>query len=207
MKRIAVFVSGGGTNLQSLIDAFESHDIKGGKIEVVFSNKKDAYGLQRALKHGLGTLHMNPKEFATPEDYDLALAHGMNELNVDLVCLAGYMKILSKAFLDEFDGHIMNVHPALLPAFGGPGMYGLHVHKAVIEYGVRISGCTVHFADYGTDTGPIIIQKAVPVEQNDTAETLQKRILPFEHEAYKEAVKLYCADRLEIKGRRVIIKD
>ena len=206
MKRIAVFVSGGGTNLQALIDAFESKEIKDGKIEVVFSNKKEAYGLQRALKHGLGTLHMNPKDFVTPEDYDQALARGMNELNIDLVCLAGYMKILTKSFLNDFNGHIMNVHPALLPAFGGPGMYGLHVHEAVIDHGAKVSGCTVHFVDYGTDTGPIIIQKAVPVEQDDTAEVLQKRILPFEHQAYKEAVKLYCADKLEIMGRRVMIK-
>jgi phosphoribosylglycinamide formyltransferase-1 len=206
MKRIAVFVSGGGTNLQSLMDAFESKEIKGGKIEVVFSNKKDAYGLERAEKHSIATLHMSPKDFATPEDYDRALARGMNELNIDLVCLAGYMKILTKAFLDTFNGHIMNVHPALLPAFGGPGMYGIHVHEAVIDHGVRISGCTVHFVDYGTDTGPIIIQKAVPVEQEDTPEMLQKRILPFEHTAYKEAVKLYCSGKLEIKGRRVFIK-
>ncbi len=206
MKRIAVFVSGGGTNLQSLIDAFESKDIKDGKIEVVFSNNKGAYGLERALKAGIATLHMNPKDFATAEDFDLALAHNMNELNIDLVCLAGYMKILTKNFLDTFDGHIMNVHPALLPAFGGPGMYGLHVHEAVLEHGVRVSGCTVHFVDSGTDTGPIIVQKAVLVEQDDTPEILQKRILPFEHEAYKEALKLYCGDKLEIKGRRVIIK-
>lgn len=205
MKRIAVFVSGGGTNLQSLIDAIEAKEIKSGKIEVVFSNKKDAFGLERAKKHGIATLHMSTKDFQSAEDYDRALARGMNELNIDLVCLAGYMKILTKAFLDDFKGHIMNVHPALLPAFGGPGMYGIHVHEAVIEHGVRISGCTVHFVDYGTDTGPIIVQKAVEVAQEDTPETLQKKILPFEYAAYKEAVKLYCAGRLEIRGRRVVI--
>ncbi len=206
MKKIAVFVSGGGTNLQALIDAVESGYIIGGAIELVFSNKKDAYGLQRAEKHKIKALYLNPKDFASAEEYDKALAGMMNESNIDLVCLAGYMKILTKVFLDNFKGKIINVHPALLPAFGGPGMYGLHVHEAAIAHGVKVSGCTVHFVDYGTDTGPIIIQKAVHVEQGDTPETLQKRILPFEHEAYMEAVKLFCADKLEIKGRHVYIK-
>jgi phosphoribosylglycinamide formyltransferase-1 len=206
MKHIAVFVSGGGTNLQALIDAFETKDITNGKIEMVFSNKKGAFGLERAKKHNIPVLYMDPKDFNSPEDYDLALAGKMNALNIDLVCLAGYMKILTNVFLDTFKGKIMNVHPALLPAFGGPGMFGLHVHEAVIKHGSKISGCTVHFADYGTDTGPIIIQKAVPVEQDDTPEILQKRILPFEHRSYTEAVKLYCSEKLEIKGRRVYIK-
>lgn len=206
MKRIAVFVSGGGTNLQALIDAIEKGVIKGGKIEVVFSNKKDALGLERAKKHNIPVQYMNPKDFNSPEEFDKALASGMNELGIDIVCLAGYMKILTKSFLDAFKGDIMNVHPALLPAFGGPGMYGMHVHEAVIEHGVKVSGCTVHYVDYGTDTGPIILQKVVEVADNDTPETLQKKILKYEHELYAEVLKLYCLDRLEIKGRRVIIK-
>jgi phosphoribosylglycinamide formyltransferase-1 len=206
MKRIAVFVSGGGTNLQSLIDGCESGDIKGGKIELVFSNKKDAFGLERARKHGIKPVFIDAKNFAFADEFDRELAGLVNENNIDLVCLAGYMKILSREFLDAVRAKVMNVHPALLPCFGGEGMYGIHVHEAVIESGVKVSGCTVHFVDYGADTGPIIIQKAVDVLQGDTPLTLQQRILPFEHKAYAEAAALYCADRLEVKGKKVFIK-
>jgi phosphoribosylglycinamide formyltransferase-1 len=206
MKNIAVFISGGGTNLQSLIDAFESGLIRGGRIEMVFSNKKDAFGLERAKKHNIPAIYSAPEDFPSPEEYDSRLAGLLKERGIGLVCLAGYMKILTKAFLDNFNGDIMNVHPALLPSFGGPGMYGMHVHEAVIGSGVKVSGCTVHFVDYGTDTGPIIIQKTVPVGQDDTPQVLQNRILPLEHEAYREAVKLYCEGRLEIKGRKVFIR-
>ena len=150
---------------------------------------------------------MAPGDFASAAEYDRQLASVLNEKKIGLVCLAGYMKILTKEFLDSYKGDIMNVHPALLPSFGGPGMYGIHVHEAVIASGVKISGCTVHFVDYGTDTGPIIIQKAVEVAQDDTPESLQKKILPFEHMAYAEAVKLYCAGRLEIKQKRVFVRE
>jgi len=156
-----------------------------------------------------GAVHQNGlryRAFASAAEFDRELAGLVNENNIDLVCLAGYMKILSREFLDSVRAKVMNVHPALLPCFGGEGMYGMHVHEAVIESGVRVSGCTVHFVDYGADTGPIIIQKAVPVEPGDTPGSLQKKILPFEHEAYAEAVKLYCADRLEVKGKKVFIK-
>jgi phosphoribosylglycinamide formyltransferase-1 len=206
MKNIAVFISGGGTNLQSLIDAFESGLIKDGRIEMVLSNKKNAFGLERAKKHNIPALYSSPEDFSSAEAYDSQLAGLLKERGIRLVCLAGYMKILTKTFLDNFKGDIMNVHPALLPSFGGPGMYGMHVHEAVIGSGVKVSGCTVHFVDYGTDTGPIIIQKVVPVVQDDTPQALQNRILPLEHEAYREAVKLYCEGRLEIKGRKVFIR-
>jgi phosphoribosylglycinamide formyltransferase 1 len=206
MKKIAVFASGGGTNLQALIDAVDKGEIKNGIIEIVFSNKKDAFALERAKKHGIPVMYLDPKEFKNREAYDCELAAKMNSLKIDLVCLAGYMKILTKGFIDNFKGKIMNIHPALLPSFGGEGMHGMHVHEAVIYHGVKISGCTVHFVDCGTDTGPIIVQKTVPVEEGDTPEMLQKRILTFEYLAYKEAVNLFCQDRLEIAGRRVVVK-
>jgi phosphoribosylglycinamide formyltransferase 1 len=205
MKRIAVFVSGGGTNLQALIDGIEKDVIKGGKIVVVFSNKKDAFGLERAKKHNIPTLYMKQADYINSEEYDKVLADKMNALSIDVICLAGYMRILTKVFLDNFHGVIMNVHPALLPAFGGPGMYGMHVHEAVLAQGAKVSGCTVHFVDYGTDTGPIILQKTVPVDVNDTPESLQKKILKFEHELYAEALGLYCLDKLKIKDGQVII--
>ncbi len=205
MKRIAVLVSGGGTNLQALIDAIKNNYITEGYIEIVFSNKKDAYGLERAIKSGIKTMFLDPKEFKSREEYDEYLSGKMNSFNIDLICLAGYMRILTEKFLDKFKGKIMNIHPALLPSFGGPGMYGLNVHKAVIESGVKITGCTVHFVNKGVDTGPIIIQKCVAVDDNDTPETLQKKILEYEHKAYPEAVKLFTENRLKIVDKRVRI--
>ncbi len=207
MKNIAVFVSGTGSNLQAIIDACESGYITQGKIEIVFSNKKDAYGLQRALKHNIKTLFLDPKDFNTREEYDRVVAEKMNELKIDLICLAGYMRILTRVFIDTFKGKIINIHPALLPDFGGPGMYGIHVHEAVLKAGVNESGCTVHFVDYGTDTGPIILQRKVKVLKGDTPETLQKRVLEQEHLAYKEAIKLFTEDKLEIINNKVKIKD
>lgn len=206
MTRIAVFVSGSGSNLQAIIDAIKSGYINEGYIEIVFSDKRDAFGLERAIKQGIKTLSMDPKQYASREEFDEYLAGKMNSFNIDLVCLAGYMRILTKSFLEKFNGKIMNIHPALLPSFGGPGMYGHHVHEAVLAHGCKVSGCTVHFVDAGTDTGPIIVQKTVPVEEGDTPDTLQKRILEFEHKAYPEAIKLYTEGKLKIDGRKVIIK-
>ncbi|MBP7792699.1 MAG: phosphoribosylglycinamide formyltransferase [Candidatus Goldbacteria bacterium] len=207
MKKIAVFVSGSGTNLQAIIDACESGYISQGKIEIVFSNKKDAYGLQRAKKHNIKTMYLDPENFNTREEYDRVVAGKMNDIGIDLICLAGYMRILTKIFLDTFKGKIMNIHPALLPAFGGKGMYGIHVHEAVLKAGVKESGCTVHFVDYGTDTGPVIFQRKVPVLKGDTPQTLQKRVLEQEHLAYKEAIKLFTEDKLQIIGNKVKIKE
>jgi phosphoribosylglycinamide formyltransferase-1 len=150
-------------------------------------------------------MFLDPQEFSSREEYDEYLAGKMNSMNIDLICLAGYMRILTEKFLDKFKGKIMNIHPALLPSFGGPGMYGINVHKAVLEAGVKITGCTVHFVDKGVDTGPIIIQKCVPVDDSDTPETLQKKVLEYEHKAYPEAVKLFTEGRLKIEGRRVKI--
>lgn len=206
MKKIAVFVSGSGSNLQAIIDACETGYISNARIEIVFSNKEDAYGLQRARNHNIQTLFLNPKDFKTKEEYDKVVADKMNELNIDLICLAGYLRILTPVFLNIFEGKIMNIHPALLPEFGGPGMYGIHVHEAVLKENKKESGCTVHFVDYGTDTGPVILQKKVPVLEGDTPETLQKRILEQEHLAYKEAIKLFIEDKLEIVNNIVKIR-
>lgn len=203
MKRIAVFASGGGTNLQALIDAIGKGEIKNGKIEVVFSNKSDAFALERAKKTGIPVYHLNPKEFRDREAYDKELADKMNSLRIDLVCLAGYMKILTPAFVNGFKGKIMNIHPALLPSYGGEGMYGLHVHEAVLAHGEKITGCTVHFVDCGTDTGPIILQKKVDVGNAATPEELQKKVLDYEYVAYKEAVNLFCDDKLVVEDGKV----
>jgi len=203
MKRIAVFASGGGTNLQALIDAVDKGEIKNGKIEIVFSNKADAFALERAKKQGIPSLYLNPKDFKDRQAYDKELADKMNSMKIDLVCLAGYMKILTGGFINNFNGKIMNIHPALLPAFGGEGMYGLHVHEAVLAHGDKITGCTVHFVDCGTDTGPVILQKKMDVGNAKTPEELQKKVLVYEHAAYKEAVELFCADKLVLEGNEV----
>jgi len=207
MKKIAVFVSGGGSNLQSIIDAVRESYIKTGVVDVVFSDKKEAYGLERAMNNRIKTISLDPGEFKTRESYDDFLSGKMNGMGMDLICLAGYMRILTKKFIDKFHGKIMNIHPALLPSFGGEGMYGMRVHRAVLEYGCKVTGCTVHFVDYGTDTGPIIIQKTTEVREDDTPETLQKRVLELEHKAYPEAVKLFCEGRLAVEGRAVRIKN
>jgi len=206
MTRIAVFVSGGGSNLQSIIDSVKSGFIPDASIEIVVSNKADAYGLKRAQDAGIQALFVNQKDFDSRESYDAKLASVIKEKGIDLVCLAGYMKILTPVFIDGFAGRIMNIHPSLLPSFGGPGMHGVHVHEAVIAYRAKVSGCTVHFVDKGVDTGPVIIQKTAPVYHTDTPEMLQKRIIELEHKAYPEAVKLFCEKKLEIKGRTVFIK-
>lgn len=203
MKRIAVFASGGGTNLQALLDAIGKGEIQNGRVELVFSNKPDAFALERAKRHGIPSLYLNPKEFKDREAYDKELAVKMNSLKIDLVCLAGYMKILTGGFIDNFKGKIMNIHPALLPAHGGEGMYGIHVHESVLAHGDKITGCTVHFVDCGTDTGPIILQKKVDVAGAATPEELQKKVLDYEYLAYKEAVCLFCNDKLVLEGNKV----
>ncbi len=205
MVKIAVFVSGGGSNLQALIDAVESGYIKNGKIVLVISNNAGAFGLKRAEKHGIKNVFVNPKDFKTPQEYDAFLVKTLNDAQADIVCLAGYMKILTKEFIDGFKKPVMNIHPALLPSFGGKGCYGIHVHEKVLEYGAKVTGCTVHFVDYGADTGPIILQEAVNVSADDTPETLQKKVLVYEHKLYKEAVKLFCEGRLKLEGRIVKI--
>jgi len=198
--RIGVLASGGGSNLQALIDACENNFIPG-KIVIVISDKSEAYALERARRHDIKALSIDPKNFPSRESFDLKLVEILKGENLDLICLAGYMRILSSVFIKAFPDKIMNIHPALLPSFPG-----LHAQKQAFDYGVKVAGCTVHFVDEKVDHGPIIIQAAIPVFENDTAETLQKRILEKEHIIYPQAVKWFCEGRLRIVGRRVRIK-
>lgn len=202
MKRIAVLASGGGTNFQSLIDNVESGYIPG-KIVLLLVNKKDAGAVARAKKHKIPYKFVDLEEYETREAYDQKLVDLLQEAKVDLICLAGWMRILSPQFVDAFPERIMNVHPALLPAFAG----GTHAQAEAIGHGVKISGCTVHFVTNDIDAGPIITQAAVPVKEDDDVEKLQKRILKQEHKIYPKAVKLFCEGKLSIEGRKVIIKD
>jgi len=202
--QIAIMASGGGTNLQALLDAWRSGQFNG-EIKLVMSNKKDAKALARARATGISTLFLDPAEFSDRCAYDRELVQRFKQEKIDLVCLAGYMRILTPEFVNQFPQRIMNIHPALLPAFGGAGMYGHHVHKAVIDSGAKYSGCTVHFVDEGTDTGPIILQAVVPVLDHDTPEKLAERILIEEHRLYPRAVALFCEGCLQVAGKRVRI--
>ncbi|MCQ1528727.1 phosphoribosylglycinamide formyltransferase [Lutispora saccharofermentans] len=202
--RIGVLISGGGTNLQALIDDIEKGKIKGA-ISIVISDKKDAYGIERAKKHGIEAIVIDKKSFRDNDEFMDCLMDELEKYKADLVVLAGFLSILSKAFIEKYRNRIMNVHPSLIPAFCGKGYYGQKVHKAVLEYGAKVSGATVHFVDEGADTGPIILQQAVRVEDDDTPETLAARVLEVEHKLLPEAVGLYCDSKLEIEGRKVRI--
>ncbi len=204
MIRIVVLASGKGTNLQAIIDACKRNEIRG-KVIAVISNKKNAYALERARKNNIKAIFIDPKKFSSREKYDKKLLEILRSLNPDLIVLAGYTRILGKEIVREFYGKIINIHPSLLPSFGGKGYYGLRVHKAVLEYGCKVSGCTVHFVDEGVDSGPIIIQKCVPIFEDDTPETLAERVSKEEHKAIVEAIKLFTENRLKIEGRRVRI--
>ena len=177
MLRVAVLVSGGGTNLQSIIDKMDDGTVKNAKIEVVVSNREDAFALERARKHGILAECISPKKFATKEAFAEALLERFKMLSIDLIVLAGYLVILPKQVIEAYPNQIINVHPSLIPSFCGNGYYGLKVHEAVLKRGVKVTGATVHFVDEGTDTGPILLQKAVNVYEDDTPETLQKRVM------------------------------
>jgi len=202
--KIGVLISGSGTNLQSIIDNIELGNIYG-KIEVVISNKENAYGLERAKQHGIDAVLVNQKEYSSLEQFDEAIIKEFKNRDVELVILAGYIKILSSKFIEEFNNKIINIHPSLIPSFCGKSYYGIRVHEAAINYGVKISGATVHFVDENADTGPIIIQESVKVEYSDNAETLQKKILKIEHIILPQAVKYYCDRKIEIIDRKVKI--
>ena len=201
--RVAVLASGRGSNLQAIIDAIEAGQAKA-KIVAVISNKKDAAALERARKHGLPDLFVDPKPFAGRPDgreaYDRALLEVLEKNDVDLVLLAGYMKIVTAVLVNAYANRMMNIHPSLLPAFPG-----LDVQKKAIEWGCKLSGCTVHFVTEGVDEGPIILQAAVPILDNDTPETLAARILVQEHKIYPCAVQLFAEGRLRVEGRHVFI--
>lgn len=204
MLNIAVLISGNGSNLQSLIDHVNRGSIDG-KIAVVISDRPGAYGLERARLSGIPTVCFDRKKQTLDEMNSMILCE-LQKYNVKLVVLAGYLSILSKEIIDTYKNAVINVHPSLIPSFCGPGYYGLNVHKSVIEYGVKVSGCTVHFVDEGTDTGPIILQKAVEVKDFDTPESLQRRVLEYEHKLLPEAVRLFCEKRISVNGRKVIIR-
>ncbi len=206
-KRIAVLVSGGGTNLQALIDAQNRGELGGGEIVAVISSKEGAFALERANKAGIAGYVLPRKSFDSNRAMTVALVELLKELRVDLVVLAGCMIIFTQELVDAFPNAIMNVHPALIPAFCGQGFYGLHVHEAVLSYGVKLSGATVHFVSAECDGGPIISQKAVAVFPEDTPETLQRRIMEeAEWKLLPEAVALFCQNRISVHGRTVIIK-
>lgn len=196
---IAVLISGGGTNLQAIIDAIEAKKLDA-KIELVLSNRADAYGLVRAGDHGIPTEILDHKSYASREAYDQAVVDLLRGRGVELVVLAGFMRLLSPVFVKAYSNRIMNIHPALLPSFPG-----LHVQKKAVEHGVRFAGCTVHFVNEECDEGPIIIQAAVPVLPDDSEETLAARILTQEHRIYPRAIQLYAEGRLHVIGRKVMV--
>jgi phosphoribosylglycinamide formyltransferase-1 len=198
--KLGVLISGSGSNLQSIIDHIEKGSLNA-IIKIVISNNPDAYGIIRAKKHGLPILVFKHEDFKTREDFDLELIQALQNNHVQLIVLAGFMRILTPAFLRAFPQRIINIHPALLPAFPGT-----HVQKQALEYGVKFSGCTVHFVDEGVDTGPIIIQSVLPVLDDDTEETLAARILKEEHRIYPQAIQFYADGKIEINGRKVKIK-
>lgn len=199
--RIAVFLSGRGSNFRAIHDAVAAGRINA-DIALVFSNVDGAPGLVTARKRGLETLYLNSKLYPSREEYDKEIIKEIRKRDVDLVCLAGYMRILTPLFCREFKNRAMNIHPALLPSFPG-----LHVQKKAIDWGVRFSGVTVHFVAEDVDMGPIILQAVVPVLQDDTEDTLADRILVEEHKIYPESVRLYFEGRLEVRGRRVFIRE
>ena len=206
MKRIAVLVSGGGTNLQALIDAKAAGKIPEGEFAAVVASSPDAYALQRAEKAGIPTYVINRKDYDSNQELTIALTALLQEQKIDLIVLAGFMYILTRELVDAYPNAILNVHPALIPSFCGEGCYGLHVHEKALAYGVKVSGATVHFVSEECDGGPIILQKAVNVEEGDTPEVLQRRIMEqAEWIILPKAVDLFCRDELSVEGRRVHI--
>jgi phosphoribosylglycinamide formyltransferase-1 len=206
MKRIAVLVSGGGTNLQALIDAQSRGEIEGGAISLVVSSSPDAFALERAAKAGIPSAVINKKDYPDNQALTQALVSLLQKENIQLVVLAGFMYILTEEMVEAFPNAILNVHPALIPSFCGPGAYGLHVHEKALAYGVKVSGATVHFVSPECDGGPIVLQKAVAVHEDDTPQTLQRRIMEeAEWKLLPQAVSLFCQDRLSVEGRIVHI--
>ena len=206
-KRIAVLVSGGGTNLQALIDAQSRGELGGGEIVAVISSKEGAYALERAKNAGIEGYVLPRKAFDSNRAMTIALVDMLKKLDIQLVVLAGCMIIFTQELVDAYPNAIMNVHPALIPSFCGAGFYGLKVHEKALEYGVKLSGATVHFVSAECDGGPIIAQKAVEVLENDTPESLQKRIMEqAEWQLLPRAVSLFCQGRLSVEGRTVVIK-
>ena len=208
MLKLAVLVSGGGTNLQAIMDSIDDGRITNAQISVVISNNAGAYALTRARNYGVEALLLSPKSFDTREEFNEKLLEALREREIDLVVLAGYLVVVPPCVIEEYENRIINIHPSLIPSFCGTGCYGLHVHEKALARGVRVSGATVHFVDEGTDTGPIILQKAVMVEQDDTPEVLQKRIMEqAEWVILPKAIDLIANGKVHVDGRKVTIDE
>lgn len=207
MLRVGVMVSGGGTNLQAILDAIDNGIITNTEIEVVISNNKNAYALERAKNHRVEAVCVSPKDFATREEFNEALINKLDEYKLDLIVLAGCMVVLPETLIKKYPNKIINIHPALIPSFCGTGYYGLHVHEKVLERGVKLTGATVHFVDVGTDTGPIIMQKAVEVLDDDTPEVLQRRVMEqVEWKIMPEVINLIANGLVTVVDNKVKIK-
>lgn len=208
MKNIVVLVSGGGTNLQALIDAQNSGEIKNGRITCVISSNPNAYALERAKNNSIDTEVIRRKDFESFEDYDNALTELLESKNADLVVLAGFMTVLGTKVIRSFENKIINIHPALIPSFCGKGFYGLHVHEAVLEKGVKVTGATAHFVNEVCDGGPIIMQKAVEVKNGDTPEILQKRVMEqAEWKILPKSVALFCEGKIKVVNNKTIVEE
>lgn len=200
LKKIGILVSGGGSNFQALIDTIHQ---KFGEIVVVLSNNPDAFGLKRGEMANIDPIYLDFKKYTTDEDYNKKIVEILHAYDVELVVLAGYMKIITPNFIKAYPNAIINIHPALIPSFCGEGFFGIHVHNAVIEYGVKVTGATVHFVNEVADGGPIIAQESVKVADDDTPESIQKKVLKIEHQLLPAAVKAICLNELEVQGRIV----
>ena len=208
MLKLAVLVSGGGTNLQAIIDAISAGKITNACISVVISNNVNAYALERARAHGIEALCISPKDFESREAFNQAFLEKLNSYNVDLVVLAGFLVVLPEMMIKEYENRIVNIHPSLIPSFCGKGFYGLKVHEGVLARGVKVTGATVHFVDEGTDTGPIILQKAVEVKQGDTPKVLQRRVMEqAEWVILPKAIDLIANGKVSVKDGHVIIAE
>jgi phosphoribosylglycinamide formyltransferase-1 len=203
---IAVFASGRGSNLMAILKAIEEGKLKA-RVVVVISNNSSAGALEIARSKGIDALHISRRQFSSDREYADKILSELRKRNVELIVLAGYMKKIPAEVVSEYRNRILNIHPALLPSFGGQGMYGINVHKAVIESGVKITGVTVHIVDEEYDHGPIVLQRAVEVKDDDTPETLAERVLKVEHEVYPEAIRLFVEGKVNVFGRKVIIKN
>ena len=198
--KLAVLVSGRGSNLQAIIDSIDREEL-GAHLSIIISNTKDAMALKRAEKHGIKTIFIDPSTYLSSKEYDKALVLKLKEFSIDLICLAGYMRILGEEVIQTFEKKIINIHPSLLPAFPG-----LNAQKQAINHGVKFSGCTVHFVDSGVDNGPIILQTVVPVYDNDDEKSLSRRILEQEHSLYPKAIKMIQENKIRLSGRTVTSK-
>ena len=208
MLRVAVMVSGGGTNLQAIIDAVESGRITNTELVAVVSNNKGAYALERAKKAGIKDVVVSPKDYDTREEFNKALIETVDSLKVDLIVLAGYLVVIPPEMIDKYENRIINIHPSLIPSFCGTGFYRLKVHEAALARGVKVVGATVHFVDKGTDTGPIILQKAVAVEEGDTPKILQQRVMEqAEWILLPQAIDLIANDKVVVVDGRVVTKN